>query len=309
MAFMACCKACCGCQDCEEGQEGKCCCGGSFGTCCDAGEFCCYGECRAGGCCTGNCDEFNPCPFGCYCCDGVCVDQPCGACCTYDEGTDTWTCSETTEADCTGKWQGAFTTCADGDCSDTCCEDYVVTPGSCTVSICEAGHFASVCAGGAGCDPSDPQPDVAPVVPCQSGTVLETTVTVSGVTFDTGDSDLDAFLDDVVNTSYSITRVNCDGTAANNANEIVFNLGDGWFVNVTFPTGINRFVGLNFYTPASTPSQQLYLERSEGSRTAITSACGGSLYDCDERVNGSPTDTAGVLEFDCDFTNANITTS
>lgn len=81
---MGCCKACCGCQDCEEGQEGKCCCGtGTTATCCDASEYCCSGDCvplceegEEGVCmCVDTC-----CPQGEYCCDGECVEEPCNTC-------------------------------------------------------------------------------------------------------------------------------------------------------------------------------------------------------------------------------------
>lgn len=53
---MACCKVCCGCVECDEGQEGKCCCGGSSGTCCQVGEYCCSGVCQAE-----PCDGCEPC--------------------------------------------------------------------------------------------------------------------------------------------------------------------------------------------------------------------------------------------------------
>lgn len=45
---MACCKCCCGNAICEEGDEGKCCCGGEGpdGDCCEEGEFCCDGVCE-----------------------------------------------------------------------------------------------------------------------------------------------------------------------------------------------------------------------------------------------------------------------
>lgn len=54
---MACCKVCCGCQDCTEGQQGKCCCGGSTGECCQADEYCCSGACQPDPCeeCGGTC--------------------------------------------------------------------------------------------------------------------------------------------------------------------------------------------------------------------------------------------------------------
>jgi hypothetical protein len=33
--------------------------------------------------CSGACDEENPCPEGCECCDGVCLEECKGACCAY----------------------------------------------------------------------------------------------------------------------------------------------------------------------------------------------------------------------------------
>jgi hypothetical protein len=49
---MACCKCCCGNAICEEGDEGKCCCGGEGpnGDCCEEGEFCCDGVCEGSPC-------------------------------------------------------------------------------------------------------------------------------------------------------------------------------------------------------------------------------------------------------------------
>lgn len=66
---MACNCLCCGCQNCTEGQEGKCCCGGPTGECCQAGYFCCDGVCLEGGCeaCTGTCSDTEPCETGCGC--------------------------------------------------------------------------------------------------------------------------------------------------------------------------------------------------------------------------------------------------
>ena len=54
---MACCKYCCGCLDCDPGMQGKCCCGGASGTCCEVGEYCCDGECVSEPCgdCPGSC--------------------------------------------------------------------------------------------------------------------------------------------------------------------------------------------------------------------------------------------------------------
>lgn len=56
---MACCKCCCGNAICEEGDEGKCCCGGEGpnGDCCEEGEYCCDGVCQEG-----PCPQCVPCP-------------------------------------------------------------------------------------------------------------------------------------------------------------------------------------------------------------------------------------------------------
>ena len=64
---MACCKACCGCADCAEGDQGKCCCGGSGGECCLEGEYCCDGVCQEGPC-EEECPEGEVC-YICCCCD------------------------------------------------------------------------------------------------------------------------------------------------------------------------------------------------------------------------------------------------
>lgn len=85
---MACCKPCCGCQDCESGQEGKCCCGGAEGTCCQPGEYCVGGACvlpcgpnEQGDCKCGSVQ----CAADEYCCQGQCVEEgaavPTSACC------------------------------------------------------------------------------------------------------------------------------------------------------------------------------------------------------------------------------------
>lgn len=58
---MACNCLCCGCQNCTEGQEGKCCCGGPTGECCQPGYFCCDGVCLEGGCCPEGCPSLEGC--------------------------------------------------------------------------------------------------------------------------------------------------------------------------------------------------------------------------------------------------------
>jgi hypothetical protein len=65
---MACCKACCGCADCSEGQQGKCCCGGASGSCCSASEYCCSGACQGSPC--------DGAGYICCCCDDG-VDVTC----------------------------------------------------------------------------------------------------------------------------------------------------------------------------------------------------------------------------------------
>ena len=106
---MACCKCCCGNKDCAEGEIGKCCCGGPTGTCCQADEYCCEGECQSTPCTGACCDPV----FGCTqaadeeTCTGdggtwlgygvSCDPNPCpGACCdmVFDR------CDQETQADC-----------------------------------------------------------------------------------------------------------------------------------------------------------------------------------------------------------------
>jgi len=63
-----------------------------------SGDCCCDDPPPA---CSGSCDEETPCPEGCYCCDGVCQEEPCEEPCgeetlgdpcgdenPYDEDTD-----------------------------------------------------------------------------------------------------------------------------------------------------------------------------------------------------------------------------
>jgi hypothetical protein len=70
--------------DCEEGQQGKCCCGGVEGACCQEGEYCCDGVCQAEECegCEGPCEGDEDCSSGCVCVGGECVAE--GFCCYKD---------------------------------------------------------------------------------------------------------------------------------------------------------------------------------------------------------------------------------
>jgi hypothetical protein len=90
---------------------------------CPEGCYCCDGVCQAEPCdppCSGACDEENPCPEGCYCCDGVCQAEPCGCCCV-DGAPDP---TKATEAACDaagGTWS-AGNPCGAYDCR--CCEGF-----------------------------------------------------------------------------------------------------------------------------------------------------------------------------------------
>jgi hypothetical protein len=48
---------------------------------CPGGCYCCNGQCQPTPCCSGACDEANPCPEGCYCCNGQCQPTPCPPTC------------------------------------------------------------------------------------------------------------------------------------------------------------------------------------------------------------------------------------
>jgi hypothetical protein len=67
----------------------QCCCDNQCSGACDeenpcpAGCKCCDGECKPEDTCCGACDEDNPCPEGCYCCEGQCQDEPCARCENY----------------------------------------------------------------------------------------------------------------------------------------------------------------------------------------------------------------------------------
>jgi hypothetical protein len=96
------------------GTGEACCCKKCEGPCdeenpCPEGCICCNGVCveeiPEGECC-GPCDEENPCPEGCICCNGVCVEEiPEGECCgPCDENEDC-------EPGCR---------CLDGECVEEC---------------------------------------------------------------------------------------------------------------------------------------------------------------------------------------------
>lgn len=131
---MACCKACCGCADCAEGDQGKCCCGGASGECCDVGEYCCSGACQ-GSPCEAECtvDE------DCYYCENaalILVD-PCDG--TYS--TDKKCCPEGSVA-----WVDNPGDARQGNCVDDCDPSGNIIPGagaatlgSCCDDVCFEG--------------------------------------------------------------------------------------------------------------------------------------------------------------------------
>lgn len=238
----------------------------------------------------------------------TCSPNPCpppeypGACCV--EGVCQEVGSEEECANLGGTYQGAYSTCEDGDCADTCCVAAENDDG-CAITVCSPGYFASAC--DQPCfDPDGPNPPTAGLPGCQDGTALHNTVTFSGVTFNTGDPALDAILGAAMNTSYAITRDDCFGnnTAAGGL-QISFPLSGGLTATVTFPSLIIRNASIVITDPGATPPLRAAMERNDGFRSSTTSACGGSLYDCDEGVSGPPTSTGGFG----DYTNADITTS
>lgn len=251
----------------------------------------CYGMWQGAGT---SCDP-NPCP------------QPKGACCTESEGK--WTCSDTTQSECAGNWQGAFTDCSQGNCEDACCTTQTFYGGpnnySCSVSVCEPGHFSANCPGG-GCDPSLPNPSAAPYAGCQTGTTLANTVTVSGVVYDTSDP-YGAFLNSAMNASYSIDRIYCEGSGVTQGSTAIFQLESqeflGHWVLAYFDGVTQRFGGISIYDSSNNIVSSC--SRNEGFRSSINSACGVALWNCGETTNGPPTNYAGIG----DFSGANITTS
>lgn len=158
-------------MDCTEGQEGKCCCGGPSGTCCQPGEYCCDGTCQAVTCCPSSCDEENPCAEGCYCCGGTCQAEPCCDC-VEECAEPGWICcdGEPVEATCCPTCDES-NPCNDGCqcCGGACIPDeYTCCTGPCDEeNPCSEGcqccngeciPDATVCCTGP-CDEENPPPE------------------------------------------------------------------------------------------------------------------------------------------------------
>lgn len=235
-----------------------------------------------------------------------CCCNPDGACCIDGE------CSVAKEADCLaadGIWQGGGTTCDDGDCADTCCVGSLNDDG-CAITRCEPGYFFcnTPCY-----DSEAPQQPTSGYRFCLPGTgPPQTTVSGSGVTFNTGDSALDTLLQDAMNDSYVLGDFDCGGTTQT----ATFALGTistvTYTAQVTIAAGCGaagRYASIAVVTDTliNGTYTAAVMERNEGSRTGQTASCGDSICDCSEAVSGPPTSTAGWTGGD--YSGADITTS
>ena len=242
-------------------------------------------------------------------CADSCIEGG-GACCVGGS------CSISTEVGCQslgGIWQGLGVTCDMGSCESTCCVDSTNDNG-CAISICQAGHFTCLqnCYSQASVDtPMSGHPF------CQVGTILPNTVTVSGVVFDTGDTDLDAFLYEAFNRSYTTTRDPCTGAATTGNFQLGTYENDSYSAVVGFPTVqiqpgslATTFVNtaaVGLVTGGATVSRG---ERSldQESMVVVSTKCGYPLYDCGSLVGGPPTDSGGIVGW-VDWSGATITVS
>jgi hypothetical protein len=94
--------------------------------------------------CSGPCDEENPCPEGCYCCDGVCQAEPCVPGCTNPNAPN----------------YNPSATCDDGSC-ETCCNQ-----GLCVLEDPDClGNCNSLTAPN-GCNPAGTTEQEGPCVDC-----------------------------------------------------------------------------------------------------------------------------------------------
>ena len=170
---MACCKACCGCADCSEGQQGKCCCGGASGSCCSASEYCCSGACQ-----------------GTPCEEEECVtDEDC----CFDEG---WSpvppCSGSGETKCCPEgsvgWVDDIGDARAGNCVDDCDPSggVVASPGTkgfCCDNVCQAGECYICCCCDDGVDVTCYSFDISGVPQYETDCVTGVSAPVFGNTF------------------------------------------------------------------------------------------------------------------------------
>lgn len=227
----------------------------------------------------------------CECCKGACGD---------DEGN----CTQETKQDCEdagGIWKGIGSDCDDYDWSSGCCESYPVE--GCTLEACERGYKASACDDE--CDPTINVPvPTSGVINCKDGTPDSVTVTGSGVTFNTGDPNFDADMDDMMNASYAIT-FECDGTHDGSVQSTDFSYPGttGTFtVRVTVYLQPTRVAAIQVFNFNLVPPLLASMERNDGNATLFSSEC-TAVYECDT-FTGAPTTTASNVT--ADFTAANI---
>ena len=237
------------------------------------GDCCCDSES-----CSGSCDEENPCPPGCYCCDGVCQAEECepptGACCAEDG-----TCSETTESECEGTWQGADTLCDEYDCESGCCD--TVSINGCLVSQCVRGYNSTTCV--TECDP-EADAVVGPTTDCDGGTPTQVTVTVAGWASASGDPTLDAAVDALINDSY-VLDLSCTGSASER-----FDGGDYW-VDVSAGLSTTRVASISVRPKAFFANLGSLTIVASGDTPTVT-ACGQGVYPC-QGYSGAVTSWSG----------------
>lgn len=230
----------------------------------------------------------------CDCCKGAC-------------GQDNGDCTQETQQDCLdagGIWKGIGTDCGDYDWESGCCTDHTVD--SCTLTTCVRGYKASECDDECDPDPKVPIP-ASGVINCKDGTPSSATVTGSGVTFNTGDPNLDADLDDAMNASYAI-NFECDGThnGSSASTDFLYPGTSGTFtVRVTLTFQPVRIASIAIFLFTLTPPLMASMELNDGNAVVYSDTC-TAVYEC-VAFSGAPTSTN--TGYGADFTNADIDVS
>jgi hypothetical protein len=240
--------------------------------------------CTPNPCCTGSCvSEWDCLAYGCFCCDGECKPEPCGACCEQNAETEAWSCSIKTQAQCSGTWQGAGTTCDMGDCEDYCCQ-----PGRCdgAGTVCKQGVFESLCQFACAAEGLEPAPTGTAV--CVNG---PTTMTVTGQGHVTANAEADAAMND----SYAI-QLPCNSTgtiAVFLVGTLRVQINASWGNGVTADMDVRDAATFQRFCATS-----LHLPNQHVGNTR----CGWPVYEC---LNGIGPAVVGPTTV-CDASNATI---
>lgn len=205
-----------------------------------------------------------------------------GACCWDDNGV--WVCTQESEEACEdirgGTWQGAGKSCDDIDCNEGCC-DSLTTPDGCIVPFCRRGYEA----GCVPCDPDLPLPPLEGTTDCEEGTPAQVAVACTGFSADTGDTDQNAAIDDLINDSYSVD-LNCSGNA-----DVTFGTG-AYFARVAVGISSSRTASISVISTASSTTVAS-VELAVSAETAINTECGHSVYPCSD-FSGAASATGGT---------------